>query len=111
MFYGFTVVYIQIFFRKIRELKYYLMYIFNNKFKRKYKYFKKSIVNYSSFFYYNNNYNLVMFFEYIKKRIFSIIIIFNYIKLYSIVNLKQKILLIILKKTYILFQLKNNIKK
>ena len=91
MFYGLSVVYIQIFIRKIREGKNYLIYYYYYKLKRKYFLFKNIIMRYSLFFFFLNNYNLIIFLENIKKKIFNIIVILSFIKIYLKINIKNKI--------------------
>jgi hypothetical protein len=108
MFYGLSIVYIQIFLRKIREGKNFLIYYYNYKLKRKYFLFKNIIMRYSLFFFFLNNYNLIVSLANITKKIFNIIFIFKFI----IINLKINIILkIFFIYNQILFDLINNIKK
>jgi hypothetical protein len=98
MFYGLSVVYIQIFIRKIREGKNYLIYYYYYKLKRKYFLFKNVIMRYSLFFFFFKNYNLIIFLENRKNKFFNIIVILNFIKIYLknkiffyLINYKKKI--------------------
>ena len=82
MFYGLTIVYIQILLRKIREGKNFLIYYYYYKLKRKYFLFKNVIMRYSLFFFFLNNYNLMVSSANLKKKFLNIMIIFSYIVIY-----------------------------
>jgi hypothetical protein len=95
MYIGFTVVYTQIFLRKIKEFKNYVIYMYWYKLKRIYNNLKKKIINYSLLFFFYNNYKLVFFLEKWKIKIFNFIVFFSfceiYIKIYLLNwNIKKK---------------------
>lgn len=84
MYYGFTKVYMQIFLRKIKEYKNYIYFLLFYKFKRKYNFYKKLIIKKTLLFYYWNNYNLAIYLENLKSKLFYILI---YISLFEIYNI------------------------
>jgi hypothetical protein len=95
MYIGFTVVYTQIFLRKIKEFKNYVIYMYWYKLKRIYNNFKKKIINYSLLFFFYNNYKLVFFLEKWKIKIFNFIVFFSFCKIYIKIyllnwNIKKK---------------------
>jgi hypothetical protein len=89
MYYGFSIVYTQIFLRKLKEFKNYYYYYSYYKFKSRYLRFKKRIMSYSILFYFANNYNLALYLDNIKKKIFYINIFFRFYKLYNKTLLKN----------------------
>ena len=82
MYFGFTVVYVQIFLRKIKEFKNYVIYSYLYKLKRIYNNFKKKIINYSLLFFFYKNYKLVFFLEKLKKKLFNFIVFFSFCEIY-----------------------------
>src|SRR6201999_3321189 len=60
--YGLIIVYIQIFLRKIKDRKNYMVYLYN------YKILKKKIIN-NSLYFFLENYNLITFLENFKKKL------------------------------------------
>ena len=93
MYFGLAIVYMQIFFRKIKEKKNYIKYIYGAKLKTKYNKLKKTIINYSLLLYFFSNYNLVFFLENIKKRLFSLIVFLSFFELYKKAKFKNKLFL------------------
>lgn len=91
MYYGLTVVYIQMFFRLIKEKKNFIKYMYFYKFKRMYSNSKKKIISYSISLFFFLNYNLIFFLEYSKKSIINLYFIFCFIKLYIKVKIKDYI--------------------
>lgn len=87
---GFLIVYIQIFLRKVKEFKNYVIHLYIYTLKRNYNNSKKKIINYSLFFYFKN-YKLVFFLENLKRKILNFIFYFNYIKFYSKIKIKNKL--------------------
>lgn len=66
--FGLIIVYIQIFLRKIKENKNYMVYLYNYKLKNNYNIFKKKIIN-NSIYFFLKNYNLIIFLENFKKKL------------------------------------------
>lgn len=66
--YGLIIVYIQIFLRKIKENKNYMVYLYDYKLKKNYNIFKKKIIN-NSLYFFLKNYNLITFLENFKKKL------------------------------------------
>jgi hypothetical protein len=83
MYLGFTVVYTQIFLRKIKEFKNYVIYMYLYKLKRIYNNFRKKIINYSLLFFFYKNYKLVFFLEKLKIKIFIFIVFFSFYEIYT----------------------------
>jgi hypothetical protein len=99
MYFGFTVLYIQIFLRKIKEFKNYVIYSYYYKLKRIYNNLKKKIISSSLLFFFYKNYKLVFFLEKLKKKIFNFIVFFSFCEIY----IKMYIAIAILNKLYVLF--------
>ena len=99
--YGLIIVYIQIFLRKIKDRKNYMVYLYNYKIKKNYNILKKKIIN-NSLYFFLENYNLIISLENFKKKLWLIIFFLNFLGIYNIVKLKNIIFLIlnILKKKY-----------
>jgi hypothetical protein len=85
MYYGLTVVYIQIFLRKMKEQKNHIIYLYNYKCKKSYNIFKKRIMYYSLFLYFSNNYNIVLYLDNLKRKIFRFIFVISFIEIYKII--------------------------
>jgi len=83
MYYGFTIVYLQIFLRKIKENKNYFIYVYYYKLKKMYNNIKKKIIFISLFLFFLNNYNIILYYNYLKKIIFNFIIILSFIKIFQ----------------------------
>src|ERR1700744_1727871 len=66
--YGLIIVYIQIFLRKIKDRKNYMVYLYNYKIKKNYNILKKKIIN-NSLYFFLENYNLITFLENLKKKL------------------------------------------
>lgn len=97
IYFGLTVVYIQIFLRKIKEFKNYIIFFFNFKLKKSYNSLKKYILSYSLRFYLFSNYNLVMYITNFKKKIFNFIVLISFIEIYKKTQLKKNIYIFFLK--------------
>jgi hypothetical protein len=87
MYFGFTVVYTQIFLRKIKEFKNYVIYMHLYKLKRIYNNFRKKIIDYSLLFFLYKNYKLVFFLEKLKIKIFIFIVFFNFYEIYTSIKM------------------------
>jgi hypothetical protein len=113
MYFGLTIVYMQIFKRQLKEKKNDIIYMYFYKWKRNYNYYKKKIINYSLLFFFYNNYNLAVYFYKLKKKLFNFFFIIRFIKMYTIFLLLNRIIKIInyfnyyLTKFKILLNLKN----
>jgi hypothetical protein len=101
MYLGFTIVYLQIFRRWLKETKNHIIYMYFYKWKRNYNYYKKRIIDYSLLFFFYNNYNLALYFDNWKKKINFFIFVISYIKMYSLFLLLNKI-----KKAWIIIKTK-----
>jgi hypothetical protein len=99
MYLGFTIIYLQIFRRWLKETKNDIIYLYFSKWKRNYNYYKKRIIDYSLLFFFYNNYNLAIYFENLKKKTFFFIFVITYIQMYSIFLLLNKI-----KKVWVIFK-------
>jgi hypothetical protein len=82
-YYGFTVVYTQIFLRKLKELKNDIFFNYNYKCKKIYNNLKKNLINYTIFIYFANNYNLVVYLESLKKKIYIIFFFLSFLNIYN----------------------------
>jgi hypothetical protein len=91
MYLGFTIVYLQIFRRWLKETKNDILYFYFYKWRRNYNNYKKRIINYSLLFFFYNNYNLALYFHKLKKKIFFFIFVISYIEMYSLFLLLNKI--------------------
>lgn len=82
MYTGISIVYVQIFMRKMKEKKNNIIFFFNYKFKYMMSIVKKKIVKLSLFVYLVNNYNLVLYFDNLKKNLYYIIFFFSFMEIY-----------------------------
>jgi hypothetical protein len=69
IYYGLSIVYLQIFLRKIKEQKNYIIYLYNYK-------LKKSFNNL-------NNYNIVLYYSNLRKKLFNFIVILSFIEIFK----------------------------
>jgi hypothetical protein len=81
IYYGLSIVYLQIFLRKMREQKNYIIYVYNYKLKKSFNNLKKKIIYYSLLLYFLNNYNIVLYYSNLKKKLFNFIVILSFIEI------------------------------
>lgn len=101
MYWGFTVVYIQIFLRKMRESKNYIIFLINTRIIRSYNRLKWRIYFHSLFYFLWYNFRLFLYNKRFKKRLKKFIRFINFIIMY--IKIKIKVICFIKKKNFIYF--------
>lgn len=92
MYLGFTVVYIQIFLRKVKELKNYILFFYFYNFIKFYESLKKKIINYSLLFFFSRNINLIIYLEKKKLKFFFFYLLLKFNLIFIKLNFNNKVI-------------------
>jgi len=91
MYIGLGIVYMQIFLRKIKENKNFIFFLFNYKLRNFFFNLKKKNINNFLYFFFSNNYFLTIYIDNLIKNLYSFFLIINFVLIYNLINLKERI--------------------